>query len=180
MTRELAFASIFQPIINGIPAKSNDFFRPIESLNNHPTKAPNGCTIYAKLTIHDACEGDINKTSSGFNSLLKPMSDGTTIEGNPSNNPVFKRIIFLTIVANIYEVERPKNRYTFTLYVWKSHLLAVSNDEIYLFLESFSQTLLTSLPFDYTFFWLCTSSLPNSAIDFFKLKRMWLEHCEKI
>lgn len=44
---------------------------------------------FFRLPIHEACVALMCTVSFGFNSLFKPTKDGITIDGNPSNRPLF-------------------------------------------------------------------------------------------
>lgn len=54
------------------------------------------------LRIHEACDGIICKVSSGFNSLLNPVTDGIIIDDNESNRPKFKAMRFFAIAADTW------------------------------------------------------------------------------
>lgn len=56
-------------------------------------------SLNSQLPIHEACEDVIRSDSFGLSSLLKPINDGITIDGNPSKKPLFKKTKFLAIAA---------------------------------------------------------------------------------
>lgn len=53
------------------------------------------------LPIHEACEAVIRRVSLGFSSVFKPINDGITIEGNPSNRPLFSETKLFARAANV-------------------------------------------------------------------------------
>lgn len=117
--------NIVQPIMNGIDAIDIALRRPYISLKIHPVNAPIGCTKNAQLAaitnfwesleknylyqfeylilpIHEAWEAVIRRVSFGFSFSFRPISDGITIEGNPSNRPLFSETKLFASAANVW------------------------------------------------------------------------------
>lgn len=57
------------------------------------------------LPIHEAWEAVIRRVSFGFSCSFKPINDGITIEGNPSNRPLFNETKLFARAASVWNVE---------------------------------------------------------------------------
>lgn len=60
---------------------------------------------FSILPIHEAWEAVIRRVSFGFSSWFKPINDGITIEGNPSNRPLFSETKLFARAANVWNIE---------------------------------------------------------------------------